>query len=344
MQSGLKILRDLRTGSAADEHIIAKNLAPAFLRLSVQAILYIDAGTTSDRQGFAIEMTEMSERETEIKDTFSTLEEARDTFNQAANGLFGMFYTYDPDLPYSAHKDTFHLHMKYTSKLAAWNKAFERYMQTNNSKLNTKDIRGAAMLKVQHTTASIMANCSYPDANDPRPIAEVMTEPGRFDRFIGDFETIVTLSRSLIAASEEDSLSGKSPFYFSADLGIIGPLYYVCVKCPDEKLRLAAIELLRRCPRREGMWDSTKLVQLIRGFWAIEASQEALQTEIVNEKGEPISLSILLDLVFKDGMKWEWRWRDVALSTRQVVPRQNWSQLLADQSSPSIQEIEDRNQ
>jgi hypothetical protein len=283
-------------------------------------------------------MTEFSERECHIPETFATVEEARDSFSQTANCLFRTFYMMDPDLPYGAHNGIFPLHAKYRKQLTDWNMAYERFMQRSNSHLNGKEIRGAAMLKVQHAAAFIMADTSVPMEDDPRSIAEILNEPKVFIPYHNDFETIVKLSRSLILASEADSQNGKHALNFSADLGIIGPLFYCCVKCPDHTLRMAAIELLHRCPRREGMWDSITLVRLIRGFWEIEAWHEALKDEIVDENGVPVALSGLLDVVFKDGMRWEWRWKEPAWAPRQLVPRYTWAEVLEDQTFASIRE------
>ena len=42
-----------------------------------------------------------------------------------------------------------------------------------------------------------------------------------------------------------------------------------------------------------------------RGFWEIEARHKAPKDEIVDENDKPVALSGLLDLVFKDGVRWE---------------------------------------
>lgn len=51
------------------------------------------------------------------------------------------------------------------------------------------------------------------------------------------------------------SAGGLKPS-FSADLGIVPPLYVVATKCRDPWLRRQAIQLLKSSARREGMWDS----------------------------------------------------------------------------------------
>jgi hypothetical protein len=308
LQSGVRIMRDLRIKSTADEHIITKSLAPAFTRLSIQAILYVDTVKTSARKALAIELMEFSECENSILETFTTLDEVRDSMNQATSGMFRMFYMLDPDQPYSAQSEILPLYDKYSKQLADWSKAFERFMEVGGSKLSCKQLRGAAMLKLQHTTASIMANVCPPCLKDPRPRAQILAEPGIFVPFLRDFEAIIQLSRSLIAVSEEDRRKDKS-LNFSVDVGIIGPLYYCGLLCPDDTLRIAAIDLLHQYPRREGMWDSTSLARLVRGYWAVQEKTNAPQNFFINGKGDTASSEGIAELVFEDGMKWEWRWR-----------------------------------
>lgn len=86
------------------------------------------------------------------------------------------------------------------------------------------------------------------------------------------------------------------------------------------------------------MWDSAALVQLIRGFWEIEARHEALKDEIVDKNGKPVVLSDLLKLVLKDGMKWEWRWKEVAWAPRLAGPHYTWAEILEDPTLVSVNE------
>jgi hypothetical protein len=57
-------------------------LAPALARLSVQSYPYVDKMPLPDRMAFASELSVLTEREIEIPDIFTTLEDARSTFNQ----------------------------------------------------------------------------------------------------------------------------------------------------------------------------------------------------------------------------------------------------------------------
>ena len=120
---------------------------------------------------------------------------------------------------------------------------------------------------------------------------------------------MVALCKSVIAAAEQDAKLGKPALNFSTDLGIVGPLYYVCCRCRDYPLRHQALELLSRCPRREGMWDSEVGVRMIKEFWTIEERHEAFQKQSAQKLGIHIPLCEVVDLVFTDRMRWEWIWK-----------------------------------
>ncbi|KAG6002378.1 hypothetical protein E4U21_003138 [Claviceps maximensis] len=63
---------------------------------------------------------------------------------------------------------------------------------------------------------------------------------------------------------------------FSADLGIVPPLYVVATKCREPRLRRQAIQLLRSSARREGMWDSELAANIGQWVMHIEESYNPL--------------------------------------------------------------------
>ncbi|OAA61118.1 Zn(2)-C6 fungal-type DNA-binding domain protein [Niveomyces insectorum RCEF 264] len=69
---------------------------------------------------------------------------------------------------------------------------------------------------------------------------------------------------------------------FSADLGIVPPLYVVATKSRDRVIRRQAIQLLRSSARREGMWDSELTARI--GMWVMEIEEEGLDD--INGNGE----------------------------------------------------------
>lgn len=231
--------------------------------------------------------------------------------------------------------EAFEMYDRYTSQLHAWNIAFEGFMNAHSHTLTGRELRGAALLKIHQTTAQIMANIK-PDFTDPRSTGTVFNDQERFELYKNEFKIITDLCSSLVAAAEQDVEKGKPGLTFSTDLGVIGPLYYTCVRCQDTDIRSQAIELLRRYPRREGMWDSEAGVKLVSEFWEIEKCHKELQVAGEGETGIDISLSDTVDLVFNNEMKWEWKWKahlddsssdasSASSASRSSTPSNDWT-------------------
>lgn len=146
-------------------------------------------------------------------------------------------------------------------------------------------MQGAALLKIHHTTAKIMTGVR-PDMSD----LGVLLNAENSSEFLADFQIVINLVRPLIVGAEQDAKNGKPPLTFSSDFGLVGPLYYVCINCPTVAIRTAAMELLLRCPRREGMWDSAMVAQMIQQFWDLEAKHNEAQEmgEGLDEFGVPV--------------------------------------------------------
>lgn len=196
--------------------------------------------------------------------------------------------------------EAFTTYKTYSAQLLTWDSSFSTFMSLKSHTLTALQIRGAALLKIHHTAATIMGR-SIPDFTDPRRIAVAANDTAVFSRCTNDFQTVVSLSQSLVEAAEHDIQRGNGSLAggltFSTDMGVVAPLYYVCIKCADVPLREQAIELLSRCPRREGMWDSVLGVRMVREFWEME--------EVHRPQRQGAA-----ELMLEDDGRWEWTWRD----------------------------------
>jgi hypothetical protein len=203
------------------------------------------------------------------------------------------------------------MHFRSCSEISQWDSSFSKFMSIKTPTLSSKELRGAALLKIHHTIIKIMSAAAIHDVSSLRSLAEVANSPDTLIYYTSDFDIIVNLSKSLVAAAEQDVKNGKPALTFSADLGLVGPLYYVCSKCTIPQLRMKAMELLSRCPRREGMWDAEATRTMVGEFWEIEERHRILQEQVAeNELGMPIPLAAYIDLEFSDGNKWKWIWKD----------------------------------
>lgn len=96
LQSGLEILRDLRSWDEGGRDIAEQSMAPLFMRVAAQSILYIDTRNSFDQRRFARQLMNVRTREpAPIPEAFADLEEARSALDVATNGLFRVFYMCD---------------------------------------------------------------------------------------------------------------------------------------------------------------------------------------------------------------------------------------------------------
>ncbi|TGO17778.1 hypothetical protein BTUL_0015g01140 [Botrytis tulipae] len=275
LQSGLGILRDIRKSSPGNQ-IIEEKIAPLFRRLSIQSFIYVETRSKHERKSFVEKLIDVSGKDIVICEEFHNLQDARNALDRATDGLFRAYYLFDRRLPIILQPTkSLAKFDKYTSQLSLWNLAFEQFMSSKGKDLISREVQGAALLKIHHTTVKIMAGM-YPDISDMKVVIELL-DTDRFLKYMDDFQIIIDLSKSLIAAAEQDAMNGKPAFTFCSDFGFIAPLYYVCIHCPDTSIRETAMELLLRCPRREGMWNSTIVAHMIQQFWELGARNRVTQ-------------------------------------------------------------------
>ncbi|KAL2068051.1 hypothetical protein VTL71DRAFT_16149 [Oculimacula yallundae] len=92
-----------------------------------------------------------------------------------------------------------------------------------------------------------------------------------FDGFNINFATAVDLARTL--QDHETSQNQRQTVTFTIDGCICPSLYAVAIKCREPRIRAAAIELLEKRPRREGLWDSKLLACVGRVSKDIEEAE-----------------------------------------------------------------------
>jgi hypothetical protein len=76
-----------------------------------------------------------------------------------------------------------------------------------------------------------------------------------WDSFIPDFKAIVEHATAVVKPMTTLGTTRPRIPLFWMDTGIILPLYFVAVKCPDRKIRHEAVELLKVDQRQEGVWN-----------------------------------------------------------------------------------------
>ncbi|GAO17271.1 hypothetical protein UVI_02061170 [Ustilaginoidea virens] len=188
------------------------------------------------------------------------------------------------------------------SQLDAWSEAFEIIFQKRLDPLvSHTEKAGIAALKMFQINTNILFLMMFCDT-------EV-----QFDEFKPHFQAIVDLGWEVVGAEEKKAAAqhcqaGEAYQHqhrsssssnanantngtfragkpctshvkpsFSADLGIVPPLFVVATKCRDARLRRQAIQLLRSSARREGMWDSELAANIGQWVMQVEESDEPMQ-------------------------------------------------------------------
>jgi len=121
-------------------------------------------------------------------------------------------------------------------ELQDWNMALQMFRH-NSYPLDQKQSSGAALLKLHYTLAALFIQ-----------ILQVGTYT-MYDEFNHEFRRMAALIEHLVVSSQTQDLRIMSP-----DSSVLFPSLFICIKCRDLAVRRKVIELLRKCPEREGIW------------------------------------------------------------------------------------------
>lgn len=175
----------------------------------------------------------------------------------------------------------------FDQQMQAWSRAFDPILASRMAPAkSTQEKTAIAVLKMNQIMGYILFNMTFSDSES------------EFDQFLPSFRDIVNFAMEVIGDEERRAAAKRCPnpdfcqhqsthtdiFFhgeytarhikpsFSADLGIVPPLFVVATKCRDPLTRQQAIQLLRTSSRREGMWDSELCAQI--GIWIAKIEEE----------------------------------------------------------------------
>ncbi|KAM6509925.1 hypothetical protein FALCPG4_017561 [Fusarium falciforme] len=149
--------------------------------------------------------------------------------------------------------------------LRLWQRAYKVSRLNLTSQLNVRDALSYPLLTVYHTMAIVMATtCLAPP------------DESIFDSFEGSFVSVVSACEHLledaIAIIVADKAEGycSGGFSFTADIGLIPPLYYTALKCRAPSLRRRAIRMLETATHKESIWNGAVAARIAREVVTIE--------------------------------------------------------------------------
>ena len=202
--------------------------------------------------------------------------------------------------------------MAHQQQIDAWAKAFQPLLDSRHTSpsITPHERAGIATLKMSHINSKILFLCMFNSTES------------HFDVFGPQFQQIVDLGREIVADDELKAVNERCPYpelcphrrgdgppdvlnggytayhikpSFSADLGIVPPLFVVATKCRDPYLRRKAIQLLRSSARREGMWDSELSARIAQWVMQIEERTDPQDQQRAAEQRHQSDLPLRID-------------------------------------------------
>lgn len=193
-----------------------------------------------------------------LPDAFASLGNAQVAFDCFLDSLWRLLALEDksdsPEISFTKSYEITHNLMPYFSD---WHTVFERSGFSDSDPATLILLANVKMLQIVQR---------FPPGS-----AETL-----WDNFTPEFKDLME-SLGLVAAlsscygpNNSGTDSSSDPIHvptFTFNLGIIMPLYFICTRCRDPSTRGEALNMLSRCNRKEGIWDS-----------AIAASKSSMHT------------------------------------------------------------------
>lgn len=324
IQTGLGLLEQLRAQRrraflSRPEEPVEDEIIQMFTRLAIQAKSYdmafhfpkpyviqliqpsTDPSSPSSEVG-----SPLSLHQDPIPEQFDSLHEARIAWDTLCEQMFRfterLFAQASQDGPMGVLPASLRQYgLSFRGRIEAWADAFEHILSSRFSPgVSSQEKAAIGVLKMFQIMGQVLFLMTFSDSEQ------------HFDVFQPQFKTIVDLGLEVVGdeerraaekrcpdprtchhhnAQEPDIFGGQTYMAnhikpsFSADLGIVPPLYVVATKCRSPVLRRQAIQLLRSSSRREGMWDSELTARI--GTWIMDIEEEEDQQPIMTPGRSP---------------------------------------------------------
>ena len=178
--------------------------------------------------------------------------------------------------------------------LRKWSSAFEAFLAKASPTMDSKALRGAAVLKISHRISWL--HIEYHGQNR-------LLNSRCWDPFGRECEEIVDLATSVVNLHNHGSSdSSKKPIFFM-DMNIVTPLFTIAHRCRDPIIRRRAIALLYSAPRQEGLWHSIITARVAEKIMKIEEAGlgEVKSCADVPEENRITEIDLQFDLQGRKG-------------------------------------------
>ena len=190
-----------------------------------------------------------------IPNSFSSLEEARNSLDFQWNACLSHLEKHGNMERLAATKKHYRLFQR-------WSASFHTFLEQPTSKLNSRDLKAAAVLSI---------SCRFAAIHFDKNMMAFSHEQLSWDKYRAEHEEIVSLAAKILEVPGSDTIaSSKCAPSFSIDMNIISPLYSVAHRCRDPLIRRKAISLLYAAQRQEGIWNSVVTARVAERLMEIE--------------------------------------------------------------------------
>lgn len=331
IQTGLQLLARIQHDRAQNPHPserVEEDLLVIFTRFAIQAKSYdmafhfphpyvIQLGPQSlNDPSSPLSDSGSPQPSSPIPHEFASLREARLASDQLCEMLLRFIEHLQAakrETSYTLPPSWLQLGSTFQAQIDSWTRAFEPIFQSRlQPGIDLLEKSAISALRMFHMNTQIVFLTIF-----------CKTEV-QFDNFLPHFKEIVSLGWEVVGDDEKRAAPDRCPDpqrcqqrhdnhhstshthnikpSFSADLGIVTPLFVVATKCRDPIVRRESIRLLRSSARREGMWDSELAANI--GQWIMELEEadafpathhrqhDAVKTQAVAPAGNPTTPTI----------------------------------------------------
>ncbi|KAL1869708.1 hypothetical protein VTK73DRAFT_3012 [Phialemonium thermophilum] len=241
-----------------------------------------------------------------IPDRFQSSREARLAWDALVERIFRFtetMFTYVSNGPMGVLPSNLQQYgAGFKDQIQAWSDAYEHILASRNGPgVSSQEKAAIAVLKMSQIMSQVLFLMTFSGSEM------------QFDSYTDEFRAIVDLALEVVGDEERRAAAKRCPdrnfcqhhagFYdsailgsygfaarhikpsFSADLGIVPPLFVVATKCRDPLLRRQAIQLLRSSSRREGMWDSELAARI--GAWVASVEEQNTSLAAMGHAASP---------------------------------------------------------
>jgi len=322
IQTGLGLLEQLRAERRRafvpkPEEPVEDELIQMFTRLAIQAksydmafhfpqpyVIHLLPQSTDPSSPPSDAGSPVSTHQEPIPERFATLLDARIAWDTLCERIFRFtetMFQYANGPPNLLPQSMTQYGIQFKGQIQEWSDAFEPLLASRTAPgVSSQEKAGIAVLKMFQIMGQILYLMTFSHSEM------------QFDSFQAQFKAIVDLALEVVGDEERRAAEKKGcsdPRFchhhrghgsdifggfeyaarhikpsFSADLGIVPPLYVVATKSRDAHIRRQAIQLLRSSARREGMWDSELMARI--GMWVTEIEEEE---DLVTPESSPVA-------------------------------------------------------